>query len=124
LPLPDVSNPTEIRTALSFGLIYAAVLFFSAWLEGIAGSSGLYAVALVSGLTDVDAITLSTLRLYNVEKLTSLQAVTAISVATISNLAFKSVLVFVIGGTALSRRAIPGFVAVAAGIGGALALIS
>jgi uncharacterized membrane protein (DUF4010 family) len=123
LPLPDVSNPTEIRTALSFGLIYAVVLFCSAWLQDIAGSSGLYAVALVSGLTDVDAITLSTFRLYNVDKLTASQAVISISLATLSNLVFKSGMVLVIGGTALAKRAIPGFLAVAAGIGGALAVL-
>jgi uncharacterized membrane protein (DUF4010 family) len=124
LPLPDVSNPTEIRTALTFGLIYGAVLFFSAWLQDIAGSSGLYVVALISGLTDVDAITLSTLHLYNVDKLTSMQAVISISLATIANLAFKSGLILVVGGAALGRRAIPGFIAVATGIGGALALLA
>jgi uncharacterized membrane protein (DUF4010 family) len=124
LPMPDVSNPTEIRTALTFGLLYAAVLFFSAWLQDIGGSNGLYVVALISGLTDVDAITLSTLRLYNVDKLTPMQAVISISLATISNLVFKSGLVLFVGGVALGKRAIPGFVAVAAGIGGALALLA
>jgi hypothetical protein len=67
LPLPQVSNPTEIKTALGFGLLYALVLVLSAWLQDIAGSRGLYLLALASGLTDVDAITLSSLRMFGME---------------------------------------------------------
>jgi uncharacterized membrane protein (DUF4010 family) len=121
-PMPDVANPTEIRIALGFGAIYALVLFFASWLEDYAGSKGLYIVAIASGLTDVDAITLSTLRLYNVDKVTAAQAVTSICLANFANLSFKTSLIVSIGGMALARRAVPGFVAVAAGVGGALLL--
>ena len=69
VPITEVSNPTELRTAVGFGVLYAVVLFFAAWLSSIAGSGGLYLVALVSGLTDVDAITLSSLRLFRLGKL-------------------------------------------------------
>jgi uncharacterized membrane protein (DUF4010 family) len=69
LPLPEVANPTEIKTALGFGALYALVLVLSAWLQDIAGSRGLYLLALASGLTDVDAITLSSLRMFGMEKL-------------------------------------------------------
>ncbi|WIM06181.1 MAG: MgtC/SapB family protein [Candidatus Nitricoxidivorans perseverans] len=116
LPMPEVRNPTEIRTALSFGLLYAAVLFLAALLEDAAGSKGLYLVALASGLTDVDAITLSSLRLHNLEKLAAQQAVFSVALATLSNLAFKSGLVIAIGGGPLARRALPGLLAIAAGI--------
>ena len=122
-PVPDVGNPTEIRTALTFGALYALILLLAAWLQDLAGSKGLYLVALVSGLTDVDAITLTTLRLFNQEKLTAVQAVTSISLAILSNLAFKTGLVVTIGGGALARRALPGFAAVAAGVAGALFFI-
>lgn len=117
LPMPEVRNPTEIRTALSFGLLYAAVLFLAALLEDAAGSKGLYLVALASGLTDVDAITLSSLRLYNLEKLAAQQAVFSVALATLSNLVFKGGLVLAIGGGPLARRALPGLLAIAAGIG-------
>lgn len=120
LPMPEVKNPTEIRTALSFGLLYALVLFLSALLQDIAGNSGLYLVALASGLTDVDAITLSSLRLYNIEKLAAEQTVIAIALAVLSNLVFKSGLVIVIGGMALARHVLPGMIAIAAGIGAGL----
>lgn len=120
LPMPEVGNPTELRTALSFGLLYALILFLSAWLEDVAGDKGLYLVALASGLTDVDAITLSTLRLYNLDKLGAAQAVTAIALANLANLAVKAGLVASIGGIGLARLALPGLAAIAVGICGAL----
>jgi len=120
LPLPEVGNPTEIRTALSFGLLYAFVLFLAAWLQDAAGSKGLYLVSLASGLTDVDAITLSTLRLHSMQRLGAEPAVAAIALAVLSNLAFKAGLTVFIGGNALARRALPGLLAIALGVAVAL----
>jgi uncharacterized membrane protein (DUF4010 family) len=117
LPMPEVRNPTELKTALTFGALYALVLILSAWLQDIAGSRGLYAVALASGLTDVDAITLSSLRLHNQERLAEAAAVMSIALATLANLAFKSGLVISIGGAPLARRTLPGLGAIAVGIG-------
>lgn len=125
LPLPEVSNPTELKTALTFGALYALVLILSAWLQDIAGSRGLYAVALASGLTDVDAITLSSLRLHNQERLPGVEAVMSIALATLSNLTFKSGLVISIGGAPLARRTLPGLAAIAVGIcAGVLAFLA
>src|SRR3989339_528150 len=89
LYVPETSNPAELHTAIGFGLLYVAVLLGSAWMADIAGNQGLYAVALGSGLTDVDAITLSSLRLFNLGQLSEQQTVTAITLAFISNLVFK-----------------------------------
>lgn len=124
LPLPEVKNPTELTTALSFGALYTVVLFLATWLEQIAGSQGLYAVALASGLTDVDAITLSSLRLHGQDKLIGSQAVMSIGLAVLSNLAFKSLVVTIIGGGALARRTLPGFAAVGIGIAIGLAIVA
>lgn len=116
LPLPEVSNPTEVRTALGFGALYAVVLLLSAWLQDVAGSQGLYLLSLASGLTDVDAITLSSLRMHGMGKLDAQQSVTAITLAVISNLGFKAGLVVSIGGAVLARRTLPGIAAIAAGL--------
>jgi uncharacterized membrane protein (DUF4010 family) len=124
LPMPEVNNPTELKTALTFGLVYAVVLFLAAWLQDIAGSKGLFAVALASGLTDVDAITLSSLRLYTQDKLSDQQAVISIALATLANLAFKSSLVVSIGGAALARRTLPGLAAIAIGVGVGLVVLA
>jgi uncharacterized membrane protein (DUF4010 family) len=80
-------------------------------------------VALVSGLTDVDAITLSTLRLYDLGKLQPAQAVIAIVLALVSNILFKLGLVFAVGGAALGRRCAPPMLAAAATAGLALAFL-
>ena len=123
LPMPEVRNPTEIRTALGFGALYAVVLFCSAWLSDVAGTKGMYAVALASGLTDVDAITLSSLRLFSIDKLSAGQAVTAIALAVLSNLTFKAGLIVTLGGWKLARLTLPALLAVAVGIGIGLFLV-
>ena len=116
LYIPETSNPAELHTAIGFGLLYVAVLLGSAWMADIAGSRGLYAMALVSGLTDVDAITLSSLRLFNLGQLSEQQTVTAIALAFLSNLAFKFGMVVFIGGSALARQVAAGFGAIACGV--------
>lgn len=121
--LPEIKNPAEIRAAAAFGLIYGSVLLFSAWLSDIAGSSGLYAVALVSGLTDTAAITLSSLHFYEHGKLEAAQAITAISLAFISNVGFKLGLIFFIGTPALARLCVYDMLATAAGVGAALLVL-
>lgn len=115
-PTLEMKNPTEIRAALSFGVLYAAVLFAAAWLADLVGSQGVYAVALVSGLTDVDAITLSSLRLFGLGNLQAEQAATTVMLALLANIAFKSGLATVIGGAKLARQVLPGMAAVAAGL--------
>ena len=116
LYIPETSNPAELHTAVGFGLLYVIVLLGSAWMADIAGSQGLYAVALASGLTDVDAITLSSLRLFNLGQLSEQQTVTAIALAVLANLAFKFGMVVFIGGWALARQVAIGFGAIACGV--------
>ncbi len=120
LPLPEIKNPTEITVAAAFGFIYGSVLLLSSWLSDIAGSTGLYTVALVSGLTDVDAITLSSLRLFELGKLNASEAVTAIALAILSNIGFKLGLIAFLGSSLLARQCVTGMLATAAGIGLAL----
>jgi uncharacterized membrane protein (DUF4010 family) len=116
LPMPETSNPTELHAALGFGALFVIVLFCAAWLTDIAGSSGLYIVAIVSGLTDVDAIALSSLRLFQMEKLSSEQAVISISLAFLANMLFKFGMAASIGGIALAKHIAAGFIAIAAGV--------
>ena len=123
LPLPEVSNPTELKTAISFGLLYAAVVLASAWLQDIAGNKGLYIIALASGLTDADASVLSTLRLFNLEKISGGEAVIAVTLALVANLIFKIGLVLSIGGQRLARYALPGLLAIGGGLGIGLLIV-
>jgi uncharacterized membrane protein (DUF4010 family) len=73
-------------------------------------------VALVSGLTDVDALTLSSLQLFTSGKLGGHEAVVAIALALLANTAFKLGLVVTVGGKPVARRVIlPTLVSVLAG---------
>jgi len=116
LQIPETRNPAELHSALGFGLLYVVILTVSAWMKDIAGSQGLYIVALLSGLTDVDAITLSSLRLFNLGQLSEHHTVTAITIAFLANLSFKFGMVYFIGGVELAKRVASGFAAIACGV--------
>ena len=111
----DPGNPAELKSALLFGGLYAAVLLAVAWARDRLGSSGLYAVAVLSGLTDMDAITLSSSRLGEGGTLAPDLAWRAIVLASISNLAFKTGIV-ALWGRGLLPRILPWWLA-AAGAG-------
>jgi uncharacterized membrane protein (DUF4010 family) len=56
-------NPSELPTAVLFAITYSLVLLAARAARDYFGAGGLYAVAALSGLSDVDAITLSTANL-------------------------------------------------------------
>lgn len=113
---PALSNPTDLRVALGFGAIYALVLVGSAWLSDRAGSQGLYAVAVASGPVDVDAITLSSLRLFNAGSIEAGVAAAAIALAYAAAVAFKLGVVGGVGGMPMLRLSGPALAAPVAGI--------
>jgi uncharacterized membrane protein (DUF4010 family) len=78
-------------------------VFAVAWTNTEFGNRGLYLVALVSGLTDMDAITLSTSQLVGQDRLDTHTAWRMILVAALSNLVFKAVLVAILGSRELLR---------------------
>jgi len=61
--MPEQKNPAELKMAFIFVAIYAVVLLAVAFAKEHFGSAGFYTVAIASGLTDMDAITLSSARL-------------------------------------------------------------
>jgi len=116
-PQPALPHPAELKAALGFGLVYGAVQLVSAWGLARLGEAALYAISALSGLTDVDAITLSTFRLFGARQLDATTAVTAIAIATVANLAFKGIVCRVSGTPAMGRLCGAGFAAMAAAIG-------
>jgi uncharacterized membrane protein (DUF4010 family) len=93
-------NPAELKAALVFGLLFAAVQFIAGIVQRNFGDRGLYVVAGISGLTDVDAITLSTVQLVGNNQVGVDTAWRVIVLAAISNLVFKGAAVALLG----SRR--------------------
>ena len=100
----EPGNPSELKPALFFGALYAAVLFAVAAAEDILGNVGLYATAFVSGLTDIDAITLSTSRLVDTGIVEPATGWRVIVVAAMSNMAFKLAMAVSLGSRDMSRR--------------------
>lgn len=118
----EVGNPAEIKAALLFGALYGIILLLTSALQDIAGTAGLFVISFVSGLTDVDAITLSSIRLFAIGKIGADAAATSILVAALANLAFKLGLVWFIGGRALFRPVAAGFALIALGTVAGIAL--
>jgi len=104
--LPPQGNPSELPSALLFGALFAVVLVAVAWAEDQLGNRGLYAVAALSGLTDMDAITLSTAQLVRADRLPSSQGWRLILVGALANLLFKGGVVGLWGGRALLRAVV------------------
>jgi len=95
--MPEQENPSELKSALVFGAIYAVVILAVAAAKTHFGERGLYVVAAISGLTDVDAITLSTMNLVNASTLDPRDGWRLIVIASLSNLVFKAGAVAVLG---------------------------
>lgn len=112
------SNPSQLKPALIFGAMYAVVLLLVAFVKDYFGDTAIYGAALVSGLTDVDALTLSVAALFNQDRLPADTSWRAIMLATLSNLAFKAGAAGVLGGAKLFRIVVIAFgVTIAAGLG-------
>lgn len=102
--LPPQGNPSELRAALFFAALYALVLLAAAAAKEKFGSSGLYAVAIISGLTDMDAITLSISDMSARDQVEPGTAWRLIMVAALSNLVFKAGAVAFLGSRQLLKR--------------------
>lgn len=98
-----VKNPFSLAAATRFGLLFAAVLLVVKLTERYAPAEGLYIVAALAGLTDVDAITLSMSEFAQQSALLP-TAAAAITVAALSNTIVKCGMVLVLGSPALRVR--------------------
>lgn len=120
--MPEQKNPAELKPALVFGGLYALVLLAVAVAKQYFGSAGLYVVAVISGLTDLDAITLSTGQLAGSKKIDTSTAWRVILIAVMSNFLFKFGIVAALGSAGLTQRIGCAF-AVALAAGGAILLL-
>lgn len=114
------SNPFEVGPALRFGLLYAVVLLLSRTAQLEFGDRGVLLSALVAGIVDVDAITLSLSELSRSGQELSLDtAALGVMVAAMANTALKGVIVLATASSSLRRRIWPAIVAI---LGSGLAL--
>ena len=114
----QVSNPFELGPAIKFGLLYAVILLVSKTAQMYLGPTGLYFSSVLSGLADVDAITLSVAELSRAGGLELSTGARAIVLAAMSNTVVKGGIVLSGGSRALRLALLPGFVLMlVAGVG-------
>jgi uncharacterized membrane protein (DUF4010 family) len=97
----DIENPFSLTAAAKFAALFAVVLLAVKTVQENFAASGLYAVAALAGLTDVDPITLS---MAEFAKSGGVRvAVIAIVIAALTNTVVKCGMAFVIAGPPLGR---------------------
>jgi uncharacterized membrane protein (DUF4010 family) len=102
--MPEQKNPTQMKSALIFGALYVIVLFALAAAKQFIGNQGLYLVAGFSGLTEMDAITLSTARMSLIDSGVMADGWRMIVIAVMANMVSKSAIAGLLGGWALFRQ--------------------
>lgn len=113
------ANPLRLGAAIQMALAFQVVLFAMGWMEAGFGSSGVYATAFVTGLTDLDALTYSMSRLGG--GLSAALAARALAVGVVANTLFKLGLGAVVGRGEFRHRVVAGLAATALATGAALA---
>ncbi|MBU6302876.1 MAG: DUF4010 domain-containing protein [Verrucomicrobia bacterium] len=109
--------PSELKSAVAFAGLYALVLLGVAVAKRHFGSAGLFTVAGISGLTDMDAITLSTAGLVGGGHLEASTGWRVIMTGGAANLIFKAVLAMALGSRDFAGKVALLFLPALAGMG-------
>jgi len=96
-PEIELKNPFQINTALQFGLLLGLILLLSEAMKDWFGDSGIYMLSVVSGLMDVDAITLSLAKMAK-ESISETVAIMGIVLASAVNTLVKGFIFSFIAG--------------------------
>lgn len=110
----EVGNPMEIKPALIFAVLLAVIALASRFGADRFGEGGLFLVGLISGLADVDAMTLSAGRQAAGGGVEIAAAGAAIMAAVASNIAVKGSMAWSIGGRAAGTMVAAAFAAIVA----------
>lgn len=98
--LTQILNPLELKSAIFFGALLVVILLLGELMRELFGEAGIYLLALVSGIADVDPINLTLSRMSLGEMQASV-AVTGIVLAACSNSLIKSLMAVSIAGKAM-----------------------
>jgi uncharacterized membrane protein (DUF4010 family) len=101
---PEVGNPLSLSTAVKFAALYSAIAFLVKVIRAQGWTQGMLPLSFVSGLTDMDAISLSLARDYGVEESPSALATRAVVLAAISNTLLKTGMAVVLGSPGVKLR--------------------
>ena len=113
-PIESQVRVFDLTTALGFGVVLGVAAVAIRAGKDVLGNAGIYGIAFVSGLADVDAILVSSVQMQAQGELAANAAATAILLAAIANTFSKAALAFGIGGARLGWHVVSGFVAIVA----------
>ena len=108
----EFSNPFDLLSAIKFGLLYAVILVVARAGQLYFGDTGVYISSLLSGLADVDAITISLAQLSGAGTVSQTVAAQSIVIATLANTLAKGAIVVIGGASLLKRALLPGMLLV------------
>jgi len=104
-----LANPFNIMPAVKFGFLYAVIILLTRLAGVVAGDSGVYMVSILSGMTDVDAITLTMSNLSKQDPSKLSQAAVSVTLAAFSNTIMKGIMAFIIGSGNFRKGIVAGF---------------
>jgi len=120
----QLGNPLRWQTAVTFALVFAVVLVVVRTANEYLGSAGVYVASALTGLTDVDSITLSVADLSLEGSLEPRVASIAIILAALVNTIVKGVMVMSLGSAELRKTVVRAFaIVLAAGILGTVVML-
>ena len=106
-----LKNPLNFGTAVKFALFFAGVMLLVKYSSENFGDEGIYVAGALSGITDVDAITLSMAKMASTPENYPI-AINTILLAALSNTFVKFCMVMALGSRQLLKTAAIGFIAV------------
>lgn len=105
----EQKNPTQWKTALTFGALYVVILFAIKASNALFGDLGTVASVAISGLVEMNAVALSVARLATTDPATMQDGWKLIMIASIFSYLFKVGVVFSIGGARFGWKVVPLF---------------
>lgn len=105
----EQKNPTQWKTALTFGALYVVILFAIKASNALFGDLGAFASVAISGLVEMNAVALSVARLATSDPETMRDGWKLIMIASIFSYLFKIGVVFSIGGARFGWKVVPLF---------------
>jgi uncharacterized membrane protein (DUF4010 family) len=98
-----LKNPFSVGPAIKFALFFVGILFVAKLSKLYLGDQGLYAAAALSGLADVDAITLTITEQTRAASLSQHVGAVGITIAVVSNSVVKTGIAIYSGGWRFGR---------------------
>lgn len=120
-PAQDMETvaPFDLGTALGFGAFLAVMAVLIPAVQQWLGTPGIYALAALSGVADVDATVISVSRLHGSSGLSATTTLLALALTALTNMVVKAAIAWTTGGATLGRPVLRGY-ALTIAVGGAV----